>query len=229
MKPTSLPTEPAANGSTQPTAAPAAPAFTDAAETWNRRFAGDEVLFGTEPNAWLKEQAHHWPTGARVLCVADGEGRNSVWLARQGWVVDAFDIAETGVAKARRLAADAGVTVHYTVADGDAYPWPEAAYDGVAAIFIQFADPALRQRLFSRMVASLKPGGTLVLQGYTPQQLHYRTGGPPQVSHLYTAALLREAFAPLDIVELREYEADVTEGSGHHGRSALIGLVARRR
>jgi SAM-dependent methyltransferase len=143
--------------------------------------------------------------------------------------VQAFDVAEVGVAKARRLAADAGVTVDYTVADGDAYAWPEAAFDGVAAIFIQFADPALRQRLFRRMVASLKPGGTLVLQGYTPKQLDYRTGGPPQVSHLYTPALLREAFADLEIVELREYEADVDEGAGHHGRSALIGLVARRR
>ena len=229
MKPASPPTPPPSPLSAQPPAAPSAPAFADAAETWNRRFGGDEFLFGTAPNAWLEAQAHHWPAGAQVLCVADGEGRNSVWLARQGLRVDAFDIAEVGVAKARRLAADAGVTVHYTVADGDAFAWPEAAYDGVAAIFIQFADPALRQRLFSRMVASLKPGGTLVLQGYTPRQLDYRTGGPPQVSHLYTPAMLREAFAELDIVELREYEADVAEGSGHHGRSALIGLVARRR
>ena len=164
-----------------------------------------------------------------MLCVADGEGRNSVWLARQGWVVDAFDIAEVGVAKARRLAADAGVVVNYAVADGDAFAWPEAVYDGVAAIFIQFADPALRQRLFARMVRSLKPGGALVLQGYTPRQLVYRTGGPPHASHLYTAEMLRHAFADLDIVELREYEAEVAEGNGHLGRSALVGLVARRR
>ncbi len=164
-----------------------------------------------------------------MLCVADGEGRNSVWLARQGLVVDAFDIAEVGVAKARSLAARAGVAVNYRVADCDHFPWPESTYDGVAAIFIQFADPALRQRLFARMAACLKPGGTLVLQGYTPKQLEYRTGGPPHASHLYTPALLREAFADLDVAELREYEADVAEGSGHRGRSALIGLVARRR
>ena len=95
---------------------------------------------------------------------------------------------------------------------------------------IQFADPALRERLFARIVRSLKPGGTLLLQGYTPRQLHnYRTGGPPLASHLYTAELLREAFAAMDIVELREYEADLAEGSGHRGHSALIGLVARRR
>lgn len=202
--------------------------FNDPAGTWNQRFAADGYLFGTEPNEWLREHAGAWQPGQRVLCVADGEGRNSVWLARRGLQVDAFDIAEVGVAKARRLAAEQGVTVDYQVADCDGYAWPEAHYDGVAAIFVQFADPALRERLFARMRSSLKPGGTLLLQGYTPKQLEYRTGGPPLLSHLYTAQMLREAFAALDIVELREYEAEVHEGSGHSGRSALIGMVARR-
>ena len=204
------------------------PAFTDPAGTWNRRFETEGFLFGSEPNEWLREHAGVWAPGQRVLSVADGEGRNSVWLARRRLVVDAFDIAEVGVAKARRLAADAGVSVNFAVADVDGFSWPEAAYDGVAAIFVQFADPPLRQRMFERIVRSLRPGGTLVLQGYTPKQLEYRTGGPPILSHLYTGEMLREAFAALQIVELREYEADLTEGSGHRGRSALVGLVARK-
>jgi SAM-dependent methyltransferase len=208
---------------------PTSTAFTDAAATWNCRFEGDEYLFGTEPNVWLKEHAGVWPVGGRLLCVADGEGRNSVWLARQGFAVDAFDIAEVGVAKARRLAQQHGVAVNYSVADCEAYAWPQGTCDGVAAIFVQFADPAARQRLFMRMVASLKPGGTLMLQGYTPKQLEYGTGGPPHASHLYTPQLLREAFGGLQIVELREYEAEMAEGNRHRGRSALIGLVARRR
>jgi 2-polyprenyl-3-methyl-5-hydroxy-6-metoxy-1,4-benzoquinol methylase len=203
-------------------------AFADPAGTWNRRFAEAGYLFGTEPNVWLREHAGVWKPGQRVLCVADGEGRNSVWLARQGLQVDAFDISEVGVAKARRLAEQQGVAVNFAVADCDALAWPEAAYDGMAAIFIQFADPALRERLFARMVRSLKPGGVLVLQGYTPQQLAFRTGGPPLLSHLYTEELLRAAFSSLDILTLRSYEAMVTEGSGHHGPSALVGLVARR-
>ncbi|SPE35735.1 Type 11 methyltransferase [Burkholderiales bacterium] len=208
---------------------PADAPFADPASTWNQRFGAEQYLFGTAPNEWLREHAALLRPGDRVLCVADGEGRNSVWLAGRGLAVDAFDIAAVGVAKARRLAAIQGVTVNFAVLDADACPWPPAVYDAVAAIFVQFADPAMRERLFANIIKTLKPGGTLVLQGYTPKQLEYRTGGPPLVSHLYTEALLRSAFAALQIVELREYEAEIAEGTGHKGRSALLGMVARRR
>jgi SAM-dependent methyltransferase len=205
------------------------PAFTDPAGTWNKRFETADYIFGIEPNDYLRAKAHRLAPGGRVLCVADGEGRNSVWLARQGLRVDAFDIAEVGVAKARKLADDARVRVNFDVADCDAWPWPVDTYDAVAAIFIQFADPAMRERLFARMATALKPGGLLVLQGYTPRQLEYKTGGPPILSHLYTADMLRDAFAALEIIELDEYEADLCEGSHHAGRSALVGMIARRR
>lgn len=204
------------------------PTFPDAAAMWDRRFSTEGFLFGTEPNAWLREHASVWRPGQRVLSVADGEGRNSVWLARQGLQVQAFDISPVGVAKARDFALRSGVSVDYALADVEAWPWPQAAFDGIAAIFVQFADPPRRQRLFARIVQALAPGGTLILQGYTPKQLEYRTGGPPQVEHLYTEDLLREAFAELEITELRSYEAELGEGSGHRGRSALIGMVARR-
>jgi SAM-dependent methyltransferase len=203
-------------------------AFSDAAQTWNARFEGEDFHFGTEPNVWLAEHAALWQPGQRVLCVADGEGRNSVFLARRGLAVDAFDISPVGVEKARRLARQAGVEVNFAVSDCDAFPWRREHYDGVAAIFVQFADPPMRERLFAAMKACVKPGGTLVIQGYTPKQLEYRTGGPPFASHLYTPSLLREAFAEFRIEVLREYEAEVSEGKGHRGHSALIGLVARR-
>ncbi len=202
--------------------------FPDAAATWNRRFVGDDYIFGREPNDYLRSQVALLQPAGNVLCVADGEGRNSVWLARQGFVVDAFDIAEQGVAKARKLAAEAGVMVDLSVADCDRWPWPEGKYDAVAAIFVQFADPDMRERLFAHMAHALKPGGLLLLQGYTPMQLDYKTGGPPILSHLYTEDLLRTSFPSLDIIELRTYEDDLTEGSQHLGRSALIGMLGRK-
>ena len=196
---------------------------------WNQRYAQDEFVFGTEPNEWLRQHSAIWKTGDRILSVADGEGRNSVWLAGQGLTVDAFDPSEIGVSKARRLAAERGVNVNFDVADCDEFMWPEAVYDGVAAIFIQFADPVLRARLFRKIVSCLKPGGTLILQGYTHKQLDYRTGGPSTLSHLYDQELLLSAFSEMDILTLMEYEAEVDEGPGHSGLSALIGLLARKK
>jgi len=202
--------------------------FLAEAATWNKRFSTDDYVFGTEPNEYLREHASAWLPGSRALCVADGEGRNSVWLARRGIEVEAFDISDVGVEKARKLAAAASVAVAYSCCDCDDFAWPQATYDGIAAIFVQFADPAMRARLFANMTGALKAGGTLVLQGYGPKQLEYKTGGPSLLDHLYTAAMLREAFASMEIVELRDYEANLTEGTRHTGRSALIGLVARK-
>jgi len=202
--------------------------FNDAAATWNKRFEHADYLFGTTPNVYLQAQTDRYPARGSALCVADGEGRNSVWLARRGLQVDAFDISEVGVAKARKLAHEAGVQVDYAVADCDQMHWPQDHYDLVAAIFIQFADPAMRTRLFANLVHTLKPGGLLILQGYTPRQLEYKTGGPPLLANLYTEELLREAFAGMELLELRMYEDDLAEGLHHLGHSALVGLVARK-
>lgn len=197
-------------------------------ERWNGRFAAPEYIFGTAPNAFLASQKEVLRPGQRALCVADGEGRNSVWLAGQGLEVTAFDISPVGVAKARRLAEEHGVRVRYDVASVYDWRWPEGAFDVVAAIFVQFADPAMRSFMFERIVRALAPGGLLILIGYTPKQHQYKTGGPKQLENLYTEPMLREAFAALDIVQLREYDAELGEGSQHCGPSALIDLVARK-
>ena len=202
--------------------------FTDAASTWDSRYNSNEYIFGKEPNRWLHQHNSALPDSGRVLCVADGEGRNSVWLASLGLEVDAFDVSKTGVEKARRLASEKNVSVNYAISDCDGFAWEEDTYDAVVAIFIQFADPAMRERLFNNIIKCLKPEGVVLLQGYTPKQLDYRTGGPPEVSHLYTSELLRNAFAQLRISELTEYEEVMQEGSRHHGLSALIGMVAHK-
>jgi len=203
--------------------------FADARATWDGRFERADYIFGTAPNVFLAAQAHRLHAGQRALCVADGEGRNSVWLAQQGLAVAAFDISPVGVDKARALAARAGVAVEFTAAGVEDYAWPLSAFDVVAAIFIQFAPPAQRAWLFERMLASLAPGGLLLLQGYTPRQSLYRTGGPGRDDHLYTPELLRAAFAAHEIVELREHDDVLAEGTQHAGMSALIDCVVHKR
>jgi len=197
-------------------------------ERWNGRFSGEGYVFGTEPNAFLASQKHRLKPGMSALCVADGEGRNSVWLARQGLRVTAFDFSSVGVQKARAMAAGAGVEVDYRVADIYTWDWDARRFDCIVAIFVQFAAPPERERIFKGFVRALAPGGLLIVQGYTPKQLEYGTGGPKRAENMYTAKLLRESFGMLDILHLAEHEDVVDEGAGHRGLSALIDLVARR-
>jgi SAM-dependent methyltransferase len=201
--------------------------FQDPLNTWNQRFAQAGYLFGQAPNQYLVQQAGHLRAG-RALAVADGEGRNGVWLAEQGLAVDAFDFSPVALDKARALAQARGVQVHWVCSDWQHFDWQAQAWDNVVAIFIQFATPDERAQLFARMDASLRPGGTLVLQGYGHDQLRYNTGGPGKREHLYDEALLLAAFAGYEVLDLRSYEADLSEGSGHSGRSALVGLTARK-
>ena len=193
---------------------------------WDGRYGDESYLFGERPNAFLERQADRLRPGLTALAVADGEGRNGVWLARQGLAVTSTDISPRAVAKARALAARHGVEVDARLADPDAWDWPVEAFDVVVGVFVQFAPPDMRDRLFARMKQALKPGGQLLLEGYRPEQLAYGTGGPAQVENLYTEALLRDAFADMEVVSLVSYDAAIVEGSGHVGLSALIDLVA---
>lgn len=196
---------------------------------WDQRYAGDEYHFGTEPNAFLLAQRHWLKAGTSCLAVADGEGRNGVWLAQQGLDVLSVDASPVALAKARKLAGERGVQVRFEQADLLQWEWGEERYDVVVGVFIQFVPPAQRVAMFESIKRSLKPGGLMLLQGYTPRQLEYRTGGPSQVENLYTAALLREMFADMDILHLVEHDSHISEGAGHCGMSALIDMVARKR
>ncbi|MCK9199686.1 MAG: class I SAM-dependent methyltransferase [Gallionella sp.] len=195
---------------------------------WNERYAGEHYHFGTEPNAFLVSQRHLLKPGMSCLAVADGEGRNGVWLAEQGLEVLSVDSSPVALEKAKRLAAERGAKLDFELADLLNWEWRESRYDVVAAIFIQFVGPELRAQMLGHIQCSLKPGGLLLLQGYTPRQLEYRTGGPSQVENLYTEDMLREAFADMEVLHLAEHDSFISEGSGHHGMSALIDLVARK-
>jgi cyclopropane fatty-acyl-phospholipid synthase-like methyltransferase len=202
--------------------------FPDPEAFWNQRFSQPGYLFGTEPNVFLASQAALLKPGMRALSLADGEGRNSIWLARQGLEVDAVEISGVAVDKARKLAQERGATVSFHRASLLDWDMGRERYDLVAAIFIQFLSPAERPGVFRRIVEALKPGGHLVMQGYTPRQIEYKTGGPPVAENMYTEELLRDAFAGLEILHLSAHEAHVAEGTGHLGWSALIDLVGRK-
>ncbi|MBI3221509.1 MAG: class I SAM-dependent methyltransferase [Nitrosomonadales bacterium] len=195
---------------------------------WDERYAIEDYLFGTEPNAFLYAQRDLLRPGERCLAVADGEGRNGVWLAEHGLQVHAVDSSAVAMLKARSLARERNVTLDFELADLLQWDWGEQRYDVVVGIFIQFVGPEQRGQMFANIKRCLKPGGILLLQGYTPRQLEYRTGGPSQAENLYTEALLRGLFDDMEILHLREHDSIINEGIGHSGMSALIDLAVRK-
>lgn len=196
---------------------------------WDERYSIDEYLFGTEPAAFVTAHAHLVEPGSQALAVADGEGRNSVYLAQRGVDVVAMDASPVGVAKAERLAAERGVTVDFRIADIMTWDWAPDAHDAVVAIFIQFLTPDQRAVVFEGMQRTLRPGGRLLLHGYRPEQVALGTGGPGNPAHMYTEELLLDAFGAMQIDRLESYDATIEEGTGHVGRSALIDLIATKR
>jgi len=200
----------------------------EALARWNARFQGEDYLFGTAPNRFLAAQAGYLKPGQRALAIADGEGRNGVFLAQRGLKVLSVDFSPVALAKARRLAARAGVEIETECADFAEWNWGRERFDVIAGIFIQFADAPLRERVFEGIREALRPGGLILIQGYRPEQIGYGTGGPKELDHLYTAAMLRAAFAGFAILHLAEHDEVIREGSGHDGMSALVDLVARK-
>jgi 2-polyprenyl-3-methyl-5-hydroxy-6-metoxy-1,4-benzoquinol methylase len=198
------------------------------AEFWDNRYGtADGYVFGTQPNDFLRSVAGQIPAGP-VLCLAEGEGRNAVFLAGRGHAVTATDLSATGLAKARALAAERGVALATEVADLSAYPIVPGAWSGIVAIFMHLP-PALRRDVLGRAAAGLRPGGVFIMEAYNPAQLAFNTGGPKEPALLPTLAQLRDELPGLEIVHGRELERDVHEGGGHTGRSAVVQVLARRR
>lgn len=195
---------------------------------WEARFASEEFRFGKEPNEFLVGCKLLLPRSGKVLAVADGEGRNGVWLARQGLEVTSTDFSPSAQAKGRKLAAEHKVSVNFVEADAHEWNYPEEVFDVVAEIFTQFSTPDKRPKKWAGMRRALKPRGLLIIQGYTSKQLAYGTGGPKNVEQLYTREMLERAWGDFKDVKIVEEEREVQEGPGHSGMSAIIGLTARK-
>lgn len=193
---------------------------------WDERYAGDEYAYGTLPNDFLVSRVTALPRG-RVLCLGEGEGRNAVWLAQQGFEVHAVDASSVGLEKARRLARERGVQLQAVVADLAQYEAGTAAWDAIVSIFCHLP-PAVRSRVHGRIAHWLRPGGVFLLEAYTPDQLALRTGGPPSAELMMTLAGLRAELGGLVIEHGLETVRNVVEGRLHHGQGAVVQVVARR-
>lgn len=196
-------------------------------EFWDQRYADEAYAYGTEPNAFLRSQRDRLSQTGCCLAVGDGEGRNGVWLAEQGLHVLSVDASAVGLQKAHALAQARGITLNTEQADLTTWAWPQNVYDAVVAIFVHFP-PADRARMHQAMYDALKPGGVLILEAFVPEQLQYRSGGPPVREMLYTAAMLRTDFPNGRIVLLEETKTELQEGLYHQGGAAVLRLVLEK-
>lgn len=198
----------------------------DPAAFWNERYAEPAFAYGEEPNDFVREMAPRLGPGP-VLCLAEGQGRNAVFLAGRGHDVTAVDASAEGLRRAEELAARRGVRIRAVVADlADFDPGAER-WGAVVSVFAHLP-PDLRRAVHRRVVGALAPGGWLVLEAYTPRQLDYGTGGPPVAGPLMTLEGLREELAGLEIVLGEERERLVREGAYHDGLSHVVRVLARR-
>ncbi|MCP5137857.1 MAG: class I SAM-dependent methyltransferase [Gammaproteobacteria bacterium] len=193
---------------------------------WDQRYASSEYVYGTEPNDFLRGQVGLLPRG-RVLCLADGEGRNGVWLAQQGFEVTSVDASAVGLAKTRALAASRGVSLTTVHADLAEFDLGTAQWDAVVSIFCHLP-PSLRGNVHARVRTALRPGGVVLLEAYTPAQLALATGGPPVAELMMDLAGVNAEFDGLEVLHGLETEREVIEGVGHFGTGAVVQFIARK-
>lgn len=194
---------------------------------WDDRYATQEYLYGTEPSDFLAERYSALPPGGEILCLADGEGRNGVFLASQGMRVTGVDSSAVGIAKARRLADERRVSLDTVVADLATWELGDARWDGVVSIWAHLPAP-LRATLHPRIARALRPGGVLLLEHYHPRQLGYGTGGPPDPTMMLTLEELDAAFP--EWIRLHSFEGErvVVEGNGHGGMSYVTQAILKK-
>lgn len=194
---------------------------------WDERYGGGRWLFGRAPNEYLRAQSWRLPRAGAALAIGDGEGRNGVFLARCGLEALSLDWSPVAVARARELAAAEGVALQAEVADLTAWDWPEERFDAVAWIFVHLP-PADRLVVARGVARALKPGGLLVLEGFSPAQGGRRSGGPREAALLWTRAAADAAFAGLELLECTEGTVVLDEGPKHQGPAEVLRGVWRK-
>ncbi len=194
---------------------------------WDHRYSGEDFVYGTRPNVFLVSQRHLFKPGMKVFVVGDGEGRNGVWLARQGLEVLSVDISQEGLRKAETLARRQGAKINTVRADLQTWLWPKNLFDLVVSIFVHFI-PESQIRMHQAMYHSLKPGGILIMESFAKDQLRYASGGPLAKEMLYSAELLRQDFCGANIAHLEESVTVLDEGFCHRGPCAVVRMIVMK-
>ncbi len=194
---------------------------------WDDRYHGNDYLYGDLPNDFLRENKHLFEPGSKVLSLAEGEGRNAVFLAQQECLVKGVDFSEQAKQKAQNIANAHSVSINYEVSDLSDYRLGNSEWDAVISIFCHLG-PEARIKLLNSVKSGLKPQGIFLLEAYNPGQLKYRTGGPGTPTHLVSVSELTSVFQGFEIIVAQEIERSVIEGSGHTGLASVTQFIARK-
>lgn len=194
---------------------------------WDTKYDTTEYIYGKKPNDFLHAHSHLFPSGGRILCLAEGEGRNSVYLAQQGYRVTGVDASSVGLHKAGQWAQEQNVTINFVHSDLSEYDLGHEQWDGIVSIFCHLP-PVLRQEIHQKVVAGLKKSGILLLEAYTPKQIQYGTGGPPTEELMMSHDSIAKEFKGLHFEHLKELEREVVEGSYHSGLASVVQAIGRK-
>jgi len=194
---------------------------------WNERYAEDGLAYGELPNEYLTEIVDEIPKKGEVLVVGDGEGRNGVWLAKQGYSVTCVDYSPVAIEKIKSFAASQDVSLKAICADMNEWDWPVETFDAVVSIYVHFP-PELRAGLHLKMIAALKSGGKILMEAFNKDQLDYPSGGPPVIEMLFSEEMLREDFSSIDIKSIEEKVVSLNEGKYHVGDGAVVRMIAQK-
>jgi len=193
---------------------------------WNERYSQEEYVYGEEPNVFIGEQLNKLQNGIIIL-PCEGEGRNAVHAASQGWIVNSFDSSEAGKTKAIKLADKMGVSIDYKIADAASVEYKENSADIVAFIYAHFP-PAIRKQIHQKAISWLKPGGKIIIEAFNPAQLQNSSGGPKDISMLYTEEIIKEDFHNLNIELIETIQTTLQEGKYHQGKADIIRFVGNK-
>ncbi|MEX2380332.1 MAG: class I SAM-dependent methyltransferase [Vicingaceae bacterium] len=193
---------------------------------WNERYRNKEYVYGKSPNEFLKKQLSHLPVG-KILLPSEGEGRNAVYAAENGWEVTAFDQSESAKSKAEQLATDKNVDINFQLADASTFDYGKEEYDLIALIYAHFP-PKLRKKVHTACVQALKKGGHLILEGFRTEQLNFQSGGPKKEEMLFTDKMIKEDFKSLAVKQLYLPIIHLNEGKYHQGEAAVIQYIGQK-